>query len=243
MAYPFNGADTEGRSESAVAGVAFRLGAAHFWSSGRLRMTKLITTLSIIALATISCSCSVTQVQTLPLPSPNPTSFSFPLPLAEIHTKALEAFSIEHQIDQPIFGRSDLATPLEDTLSAECATNAVFGQAAFRDPANAQDIYLHTFHMPFVLSSVYRGKDGGLPFIATFHLHLAASGSNTVVTITASDTEIVTRTKFGFGPCGPGQGYVYESVKPTTVEEYSILRYVGSYIGVTNMPEVIKPKL
>ena len=68
-------------------------------------------------------------------------------------------------------------------------------------------------------------------------------GSNTVVTVTASDTEVVTGTKFGFGPCGPGQGYVYESVKPTTVEEYSILRYIGSYIGVTNMPEVIKPKL
>ena len=163
--------------------------------------------------------------------------------MAEAHTKAWQAFSIEHQIAQPIFGRSDLATHLEDTLSAECATNAVFGQAAFRDPANAQDIYLHTFHMPFVLSSVYRGNDGGLPFIATFHIHLVANGSNTIVTVTASDAEVVTGTKFGFGPCGPGQGYVYESVKPTTVEEYSILRYIGSSFGVTNMPEVIKPNL
>ena len=156
---------------------------------------------------------------------------------------AWQALSIEHQIDQPIFGRSPVAAHLEDTLDAECATNAVFGQAVFRDPANAQDIYLHTFHTAFVLSSVYRGKDGGLPFIATFHIHLAASDSNTVVTVIASDTEVVTGTKFGFGPCGPGQGYVYQSVKATTVEEYSILRYVGSFIGVTNMPEVIKPKL
>jgi len=206
-------------------------------------MTKILTSLFIIAFASTSCSGDVTRVQTISLPSPNPTSFSFPLPLAEVHTRVWQAFSIEHQIDQPIFGRSDLAAHLEDTLSAECATNAVFGQAAFLDPANAQDIYLHTFHTPFVISSIYRGKDGGLPFIAIFHIHFVASGSNTVVTVTASDAEVVTGTKFGFGPCGPGQGYVYQNVKPTTVEEFTILRYIGSYIGVTNMPEVIKPKL
>ena len=102
------------------------------------------------------------------------------------------------------FGRSALAAHLENTLFAECATNAVFGAAVFRDPANTNDIYLHTFHTPFVISSVYRGGDGGLPFIATFHLHLVADGSNTIVGVTASDTEVVNGTKFGIGPCGPG---------------------------------------
>lgn len=112
----------------------------------------------------------------------------------------------------------------------------------FHDAANAHDIYLHTFHTPFVISSVYRGRDGGLPFIATFHLHLTTSGSNTLVAVTASDTEVVNGTKFGFGPCGPGQGWNYARVKPTTVEEYSILRYLGRSLGVTNMPGVILPK-
>jgi hypothetical protein len=205
-------------------------------------MAKNLIIFLVSAFAMVSCTGNVTPVQTISLPTPNPTSFLFPMPLDEMHAKAWQAFSIDHQIDQPIFGRTDLPIHLEETLDAECATNAVFGQAVFRDPANAEDIYLHTFHTPFVLSSVYRGKDGGLPFIATFHIHFAASGSNTVATITASDTEVVTGTKFGFGPCGPGQGYVYESVRPTTVEEYSILRYLGDYIGVIGMPEIIKPK-
>jgi hypothetical protein len=175
------------------------------------------------------------------LPSPNPTSYSIPLSEAEVHERAWEAFSIDHQIDHPIFGRKT-AIGFESTLYAECATNAVFGEATFHDPANAQDIYLHTFHTPFVVSPVYHGSQGGLPFIATFHLHLAATGTNTTVTVIASDAEVINGTKFGVGPCGPGQGNVYVSVKPTTIEEYSILRYLGSYLGITNMPPVNLPK-
>ena len=203
---------------------------------------KIITPLFAIALASASCSGGGSRIETSSLPSPNPISYSFSLSVAEVHERALQAFSIEHQIDHPIFGRSSLAAHLEDTLDTECATNAVFGQAVFRDPANAQDIYLHTFHTPFVVSPVYHGSAGGLPFIATFHLHLVASDTNTTVTVIASDTEVINGTKFGIGPCGPGQGNVYVSVKPTTVEEYSILRYLGDYLGVTNMPPVILPK-
>jgi hypothetical protein len=112
----------------------------------------------------------------------------------------------------------------------------------FRDPANTNDIYLHSFHNPFTLSPVYRGRGGGLPFMAVFHLHLSASGSNTQVTITASDAEVINGQKFGFGSCGPGYAWNCERVKPTGIEEYVILRYLGRALGVTNMPEVILPK-
>jgi hypothetical protein len=171
----------------------------------------------------------------------NPTTFTFPMPLEEVHTGALQAFSIERQVKEPVFSRSDPASTLEHILSVECSTNAVFAATLFQDPANAHDIYLHTFHTPFVLFAVYRGKKGGLPFIAAFHLHLTSTGSNTTVTVKASDTEVVNGTKFGFGPCGPGQGWNCEKVRPTTVEEYSLLRYLGGYLGVTNMPPVVLP--
>lgn len=202
---------------------------------------KILAPLFAIALAADSCSGGGSRIETSTLPSPNPTSYSFPLSVAEVHERALQAFSIDHQVDQPIFGHL-AGLSFESTLFAECATNAVFGEAIFHDPANAQDIYLHTFHTPFTVSPVYHTSQGGLPFIATFHLHLAASGANTAVSVTASETEVINGTKFGFGPCGPGQGNVYVSVKPTTIEEYSILRYLGSYLGVTNMPSVILPK-
>jgi hypothetical protein len=211
---------------------------------GRLdlsRLTKCLATLVAVALVAVSCSHGISRVQTRSLPAPNPTSYSFPFPLEELRAKAWQAFSMEHQIDEPIFGRARGTANREEILSAECATDAVFGKDIFRDPANAHDLYLHTFHRPFVLSSVYRGPEGGLPFIATFHLHLTTDGAGTTVNVAASETEVVNGTKFGVGPCGPGQGWNYERVSPTTVEEYSILKYLGGYLGITNMPAVILP--
>jgi hypothetical protein len=157
-----------------------------------------------------------------------------------VHAKALQAFSIEHQVREPVFSQSGAGPGFEHVLFAECVTNAVFADAIFRDPANAQDIYLRT-HGPFVVSSVYRGRDGGLPFIANFHLHLAGRAADTMVTVTASDAEVINGTKFGIGSCGPGQHWNRVKVKPTTVEEYGILRYLGRYLGITNMPAVILP--
>src|SRR5437899_11165640 len=102
-------------------------------------MTKSFTTVFAVALVAVSCSQGI---QTRSLPTLNPTTYSFPLPLEEVRTKALQAFSIDHQIDEPVFGRPSSPVHLESVLSAECSTNAVFGEAVFRDPANAHDIYL-----------------------------------------------------------------------------------------------------
>ena len=204
-------------------------------------MSKSFTIALVVAVVAVSCSHNVSRIQTRSLLSPNPTSYSFPLPLEEVHTRALQAFSIEHQIKERIFEKSASPVSLRTVLSAESSTNAMHGKALFADPANAHDIYLDTSHTPFVVSSVYRGRDGGLPFIATFRLHLAGSGPETVVTVTASGAEVINGTKFGIGPCGPGQGWNCVKVQPTTVEEYSILSYLGRYLGITNMPPVILP--
>lgn len=141
---------------------------------------KNLVAIGILGLVASSCTRGVSRIETRRLPAPNPTSYSFPFPIEEVHHKAWQAFSIEHQVQQPIFGRSPVADHLENIFSAECATNAVFAEGLFHDPANAQDIYLHTFHMPFVLSPVYQGRHGGLPFIGSFHLHITSSGSNTL---------------------------------------------------------------
>jgi hypothetical protein len=197
-----------------------------------------------IALLPLACSRDVSRIQTRSLATPNPTNYTFSLSLQEVQAKAWEAFSIEHQVTNPIFGPLPASSHLDkmDILVPECATNAAFGEAVFRDPANTNDLYLHSMHSPFVYSPVYFGKNGGLPFIAAFHLHFTENLTNTIVSITAEDTEVVNGTKFGFGPCGPGMGNNYVKVQPTTVEEYSILRYLGNYLRVTNMPPLVLPK-
>jgi hypothetical protein len=148
---------------------------------------------------------------------------------------------MQHQYKEPIFKKPARTDYWQSAFWAECSTNAVFGRAVFADPANEHDIYLHSSHAPIAISAVYRGRNGGLPFIADFHVHLASSGSDTVVSVTASDAEVVNGTKFGVGPCGPGQGWNYVKVKPTTVEEYTILSYLGRHLGITNIPAVVLP--
>jgi hypothetical protein len=178
-------------------------------------MSKNCAILLAVALATVSCSHGVSRIQDAFSAADESDCLGVPLPVKEVHARALQVFSIEHQVTKPIFERSASPITLELALSAECATNAVYGRSFFADPANAYDIYLHSSHTPFVISSVYRGRDGGLPFMANFHLHLASSGSDTVVTVTASDAEVINGTKFGIGSCGPGQKWNCVKVKPT----------------------------
>lgn len=205
-------------------------------------MTRNLAAILAAALVTTSCSHGVSRIQTRSLPSPNPTSWSYPLPVNTVRSKAMDAFSIPQQVKQPVFGRHPIEEHLDGMIVAECSTNAVFGEAVFRDPANTNDIYIRSMDSPFVLSSVYYGKYGHLPFMAAFHLHLTTNGSNTLVNVAALNAQVINGTKFGFGSCGPGQANNYVPVQPTTVEEYSILRYLGAYLGVTNMPAVILPK-
>ena len=203
-------------------------------------MIKSFTTVFLVALLAVSCTRGVSRIHTRPLPQPNPTSYTFPLPLDDVRTKALEAFSLEGQV-HGIFV-TPVGPSFTSKLSVECSTDAVFSKAIFLDPANTNDIYLHSFGFPFVLSAVYQGRDGDLPYTAAFHLHLAASSSNTLVTVRVLDAQVFNGEKLGWGQCnGPGYLTFHQKVKPTTVEEYIVLRHLGRYLGVTNMPAVILP--
>jgi hypothetical protein len=43
------------------------------------------------------------------------------------------------------------------------------------------------------------------------------------------------------GMPGHGRANRYVRVEPTSIEEYMILRHIGSILGVRSMPEVILP--
>jgi hypothetical protein len=191
----------------------------------------------------------VSRIQTLALSQPNPTTYSFPLAVGDFHARALEAFSTYHQIEDPIFPVPPEATSLpkgmrlESRFSVELSGAGGCFSSVFTNLDNDNDIYLQNFTMPFTLSPLYRGRNGGLPFVASFYLHLvAATSGSTVVTVTAMDAQVINGEHFGAGPCGPGYGWRYEPVKPTTIEEYTILRYLGQYVGLSNMPSVVFPK-
>ena len=194
----------------------------------------------VVLLAVIVLCTSCSRMQTRNLASPNPTSYSFPFSSQHVHDAAMVAFSSDYQWKHPIFGRQP--SGFRSPLWIESVTNAIVSKTIFDDPLNAQDVYLHCGHDPVVRSAVYVGKDGNLPFIADFHLHLqTADSSGTIVSVAALNVEVINGEHFGLGSCGPGMANTYVPVKPTTVEEYTILRYLGNYLGVSNMPAVNVP--
>jgi hypothetical protein len=163
------------------------------------------------------------------------------MPVTEFLTGATQAFTFRHQIQEPIFAPLDGHTA---TFSVEDSKHHLFApEALFRDPANTNDLYLHNYGSPIASSSVYRGAKEGLAFFASFHLHLADTGTNsTIATVTALDTQIVNGWYFGLNiHTGFGRQARIVPASPTTVEEYAILLYLGNYLGATDMPELVVP--
>ena len=196
--------------------------------------------LAAMGIALLFPSCSHPAIRTLALPKPNPTSYTFPLNVNVLHSRAKQAFAYGLQMEHPIFyfeGRSV-------TLNVQDSQHHLFApDAIFRDPANTNDLYLHNYGWPIAESIIYRGTKGGLTFFADFHLHLAETETNsTTVTVTALNTRVVNGWNFGLDiHTGFGRLACIVPAQPTTVEEYSILLYLGRYIGVTGMPELIVP--
>ncbi len=210
-----------------------------------MRLNRVVGLVAL--LSTAACVKGVSQIHTRPLVRPNLTSYVFGLPLEAVRAKAMDAFSVEHQLAAPVFGHLGVplpAPPFRDlvTFHVSTAEHATFGSDLLAIPANASDLYLQSFADPLWESPIYQGSRGGLPFVAEFHVHLSAAGSSeTRVTVTARRAEVINGMEFGLGSCGPGWAWRYVPVEPTSVEEYVILRYIGQALGAPSMPNVMLP--
>jgi hypothetical protein len=198
----------------------------------------------------VSCTKNVSRVQVLPVDRPNPTSYVFERPASEVHEHAKTALRAYGAVEMA-FGKRPYRDPLSDSDAVDYADYFVVEEAGdalsssqeiLSRPGNGDDLYVHTWSDPLWPSPVYRGGGAGLPFTAEFHVHLAALGPNrTVVSVTAVKTQIWNGMKWAVGSCGPGYQWRIQPVAPTTVEEYTLLRYLGLVMNVQGMPEVAVP--
>lgn len=161
----------------------------------------------------------------------NPTSWSFPFPLAEVRAKAREAFSLDHQIAHPV--PLAFSTPMMNTLDMLTVDDVEKGgalQATFKD---SNDIHLNDLRDVLWYSMIYGGKEA----VASFVIHFDPAGEKTTrVTVTAVDPKVID----GLACCGPHGLYArYVPAAATTHEEYTILRYLGEFLGVKMPPPII----
>jgi hypothetical protein len=179
-------------------------------------------------------------MQTCTLPARNPTSYSFAFPLEELRARVIAGLALGEQSKNPVFRRQK-GSGGRATLHVKEAESASWIEV-LKFPGNERDLYLSASHDPLWESPIYRGPDDGLPFLADFHLHLTAIRPTlTLVTVTAVRPEVLNGKTWGVGSCGPGTFNRYVGVEPTSVEEYVILRYIGSILGAGSMPDVILP--
>jgi hypothetical protein len=208
------------------------------------------TSLLLCAATVLACTKNVVPVQVLPLDHPNPTSYVFEKPAAEVHEQAKAALKTLGAVDMA-FGKRPYRDPLVDAEAVQFAADFVVeetgnayssGRELLSRPGNQDDLYVHTWSDPLWPSPVYVGRGTALPFVADFHVHLAAAGpTRTVVSVAAVNTRIVNGMTWGIGSCGPGYMWRPEPVAPTTVEEYTLLRFLGRAMHVEGMPEVAVP--
>src|SRR5262245_58356131 len=192
----------------------------------------------VLALLSGACTSGVQSIQRSVADVPNPDSYVFDLPVDELSARAEEILSRNHQYEEPIFVVAESSSSRDDGFSfhpvfqVENAQSALFAGKLLESPANQKDLYLHNFDEPIWPAPVHPGRDGGLPYCARFHVHLAPAGEGkTRVTVFALHTSVVNGRKWGIGPCGPGYGWRSEKVEPTSIEEYTILRYLGRGLG------------
>jgi hypothetical protein len=194
----------------------------------------------------LAASCSAPAITAVALPGRNPTSYEFDWPKDELRTRLLGTLSIEKQLAKPIFGA--VAAPGEEAegpgiFQVSDRSNSVMGRELLEMPGNNDDFYLQAFHTAFWSSPVYSARGKVLPFLAEFHVHFSVlTQGRTKITVTAHRTEVLNGTRFDFGHNGLGRYARYMPVEPTTIEEYTVLRYFGESLGIRDMPPVILPK-
>jgi hypothetical protein len=157
------------------------------------------------------------------------------LALDELRARVMAGLTVDKQVKNPLFS----STKWRAILHVSEAQRASWVKV-LQLPGNERDLYLSASHDPLWESPIYRGPRDGLPFVAAFHVHFAASSPTlTSVSVTALDPQVLNGQTTGMP--GHGRANRYVRVAPTSIEEYVVLRYIGNILGVRSMPNVILP--
>jgi hypothetical protein len=205
-------------------------------------MTKCLVAVVLVG-ANTACDKDIHRIQHGHLQDKNPVWYVFPFPAEHVRQKVLAALEGE--------GLRDLYTSLGSegplgqhdpfSFSIQSIENAIIDPETFANPDFRNDIFLLSDGKAIGPSTKYFGGGKPLKYTADFHLHISAvDAENTVVTVMT----INPRVHNGLRCCGPHGSYTnYESVEPSTVEEYTILLFIGRVLGHSDMPPIRLPEV
>jgi hypothetical protein len=190
--------------------------------------------LMLIVLTHFSCTESPHSVEIKKIVQPNPTNYLFNMPSRRLRDTVLKLFSDSAQDDDPtlksVFTDRILPEhPFQVSFVPETSDNAVFGADYFKNAGTSNDIFLYPMGS-YWYSPVYFHNNKPFLFSSSFAFRFKdISSRQTLITVIVVDPGISNGTKC----CGPGGDYaIIQKVKPTSVEEYALLFYIGKKLSI-----------
>lgn len=185
---------------------------------------------------------NIAPLEVYRLSVPNPTSYEFRVPADVARNAIVYGFSDSRSVVSSFYATLPLRTSAPGggnvSYTAETNKNAVFGKDVFMRPGDNTDVFLHSFGES-ILSSTYCALGTRLPYRADFSIIVQSAGDNSLVTVKALNPRVLK----GIGGFGPHGAYPAEvSVEPTSIEEYSVLLYIGHLLHAPSMSPVLTPR-
>jgi hypothetical protein len=209
-------------------------------------MKKLVVAALVVALAVcggvaFAFRNNLAPLEVQQLAHPNPTSYEFRVSPDVAVQAIVGAFSDARPVSSSFYRalplQSSAPLPMNVVYSAETRDDAIFGKETFARTGDKTDVYLHSFGEP-VLSSVYCVLGRRLSYRAEFSISVRAVEQGSLVSVETLNPRVLK----GIGGFGPHGAYAAElSVGSTTIEEYSLLLYIGHVLGAPSMPPVLTP--
>lgn len=199
-------------------------------------------TFLVVVAVVLTTACGESEspgpIEKRPLAQMNPTSYVFARPLADLRRDILTAFG---DFDQRL-AFSNAVSVSSFLISVDTPEDVPPpARHLFADPANANDLFIHSWATPInPPSPVYYSRGTPLEYFADFHIHFeSVDDKNTRVTVNAFTPRVVN----GSECCGPhGKVAIFQEVEPTSIEEYRLLEWIGRITGTKGMPPINLPQ-
>lgn len=203
-------------------------------------MIKRLLTILIISQLFIGCM-NLVPMSHKELIRPYPTNHIFNLPADSLKNLILSNFSIESQRKSRLYNNlifyynSDILgkqTKMIVIFATETSKESLLSKDFFSSIGTDNDIYLHSFGQ-FWYSPIYYALGKPLEFRAQFRFRLIPiNNKKTQLVVDIEDPRVIK----GISGIGPHGFYSKEiKVKPTTIEEYSMIYYLANQIGDTTL--------
>jgi hypothetical protein len=174
----------------------------------------------------------------------NPTNYIFKLPVDKLRDTIIKLFDLDHQMDDTVLKSVFIDhilknDPFPIIFSPEQAKNASFGYDYFKKPGTDNDIFLCQMGSCWY-SPIYFYKNGAFLFSSSFAIKFKTlSPKETLIKVIDVDPGILNGTIC----CGPHGNYAnIQNVKPTTVEEYTLILYIAEKLGIEGLKPLHIPR-